>query len=436
MIDISNGRSHLHILPFSTSTIVIEAKKTKTFMSMSNQPVDMDFDDGHEHDSNEYDDESFDSGDDSFDSEEELDDAFAMYMEAACEGNKAPDVKKTSMELWNEFLTDQAKVLKLTDACCEKFELGDSTMANEVVQAVITNPGLTHVILGHRFLNMVDQIELLGAIATHHANTLTYLKLTLERGKGGSSLNVNALLTALTSTTKLTELELQNLTLQQSAERQVDMLASILQGSSLRQIYIFGLDVEGEDKQLGKLDPIFHALSTLEPLDELRLEGSGNPTAGSFVSVEALQQLLLEKQKWWRFGLDNMGLGDDHCAVIANMFARDDKYKVGDLLSLKSNPAITQFGYNKLFTVLYRKGRMGLVKVDDASWEAEFDLVRSMNNLHGRLDVVLDGMITSKMDWIDWISRIGASGGWEPDSKKLNYIWFALRDHPGIVEHD
>ena len=395
----------------------------------------MDVDDGNEHDSSDYDDDaSFESGDDSFDSEEELDDAFASYLEAACEGNKAPDVTKTPTEMWNEYLNGQAKVLKLTDACCAKFELRDSNMANEVVQAIITNPGLTHVILGHRFIDLVDQIELFNAIATHHANTLTYLKLNLEHG--GSSLNVNAMLSTLTSTKNLTELELQNVTLQQTVERQVDMLARILQASSLRQIYIFGLDVEDDEKQLGTLDPIFHSLSSLEPLDELRLEGSGNPITGSFVSVEALQQLLLQKQKWWSLGLDNMGLGDDHCAVIANMLARDEKCKVGDLLSLKSNPAITQVGYNNLFTVLYRKGRMGLVKVDDAIWEAEFDLVRSMNNLHGRLDVVLDGMITSKMDWIDWISRIGASGGWEPDSKKLNYIWFALRDHPSILELD
>lgn len=397
----------------------------------------MDAADGHQHDSSDYDDDaSFESGDDSFDSEEELDDAFALYMEAACEGNKAADVKKSPTEMWNEYLTGQAKVLKLTDACCEKFELRDSSMANEVVQAIITSPEITHVILGHRFLHMVDQIELFNAIATHHASTLTYLKLTLERAERGSSLNMNALLSTLARTTNLTELELQNVTLQQTAGRQVDLLARILQASSLRQIYIFGLDVQDDKKQLGKLDPIFHALSSLKPLDELRFEGSGNPIVGSIVSVEALQRLLLQKQNWWRFGLDNMGLGDDHCAIIANMLARDEKCKVGDLLSLKSNPAITQVGYNILFTVLYRKGRMGLVKVDDATWEAEFDLVRSLNNLHGRLDVVLDGMITSKMDWIDWISRIGASGGWEPDSKKLNYIWFALRDHPGVVESD
>ncbi|KAI2499076.1 hypothetical protein MHU86_15406 [Fragilaria crotonensis] len=384
----------------------------------------------------DYDGDSFDSEDENYDSDEDLDDAFTLYMEAACGGNRVIETKKSSAELWTEFLADQdSKVLKLTDEFVEKFELRDSTTANQVIQAVNGNRGLTHVILGHQFLQLVDQDRLFDAISTHHASTLTYLKLTPEFG--GSRLHVEALLATLAKASHLTELELHNLILQHT-EGEVEALAELLKAGSLRQIYIFGVGVEGMEsmENMGKLDSILQALSTLEPLDELRLEGLGSPAVGSLVSISALQELLLRKQKWWRLGLDNMGLSDDHCFVIADMFARNENCRAGDLLSLKSNPAVTQMGYQRMFTVFYRRGRMGLVKVDDQLWEAEFDLVRSMNNLHGRLEVIVDGMITSREDWVDWASKIGASSTWEADSKKLNYIWFALREHPGIVEQD
>ena len=398
----------------------------------SNPVVDMDEDDDDDSFIDHDDDASFDSEDENDDSDEDLDDAFALYMEAACEGNRMTETKKSPAELWTEFLTDPSKVLKVTDECVEKFELRDSTTANHVIKAVIDKPGLTHVILGHRFLQFVDQVRLFQAICTHHANTLTYLKLSPELE--GPPLHVEALLALLARAPQLAELELHNLILQQSG-KQVDALADIFKASSLRQIYVFGIGVKGTEN-LGQLDTIFRALRILEPLDELRLEGLGSPSAGSFVSSSALQELLLKKQKWWRLGLDNMGLSDDHCFVIAEMFARNENCRAGDLLSLKSNPAVTQMGYEKMFKVFYRRGRMGLVKVDDPKWEAEFDLVRSMNNLHGRLEVVVDGMITSRKSWIDWAAKVGASSRWESDSKKVNYLWFALREHPSIVERD
>jgi hypothetical protein len=380
----------------------------------------------------DYDDGSFDSEDENDDSSEDLDDAFTLYMEAACGGNRVTESMKSSAELWMEFLADHSKVLKLTDECVEKFELRDSTTANQVIQAVNWNRGLTHVILGHQFLQLVDQDRLFDAICTHHASTLTYLKLSPELE--GSTLHVEALLATLERASHLTELELHNLILKQT-QGEVEALAGLFKASSLRQIYIFGVGVEGMEN-MGKLDSIFHALSILEPLDELRLEGLDSPAVGSLVSVSALQELLLRKQKWWRLGLDNMGLSDDHCFVIADMFARNENCRAGDLLSLKSNPAVTQMGYERMFKVFYRRGRMGLVKVDDQMWEAEFDLVRSMNNLHGRLEVIVDGMITSREDWIHWASKIGASSAWEADNKKLNYLWFAVREHPCIVEQD
>jgi hypothetical protein len=404
---------------------IVEKDKQQSDDTSSNNMVETEDDS-----SSVEDDDSYDS-DDEYNSDEDFDEVFNQFLQAHEQDGLPNDPKKdipTPAELWKIFLFDlsESKVLKLTDACVEKYGIIDSDLARDMVHAVVSNPGLTHVILENQILQMVNQVELFQALSARHAKTLTYLKLCPDQG----TLNVNALMETLAHTKNLTELELHNLTLVSSASRQV--LAEIFKASALRQIYILGIDVISSDDRRGCLDPLFRAWSMLEPLDELRLEGIGSPES-PMVSTLALQELLLPKQKWWRLGLDNLGLGDEHCAVIADMFARNEKCKAGDLLSLKSNPKITHVGYKQMFNVFYNKGRMGLIKVDDAHWVAEFDLVRSMNNLHGRLDVVANGNITSKEEWIAWVSQLG-SRGWEPDSKKLNYMWFSLREHPEMVD--
>lgn len=400
----------------------------------SSTPIDnMDHDD-------QDDDEDFDddmSYDSEFDSEDDLDDAFGSFLMAAVhsQGEElratrqamvtalgAPELASNGPsphELWKTFLSNltsgESKVLKITDACFEKYACSDSDMTVEVVTVIQSNPGLTHVILGDKLLQHVQQVPLFQALSAHWT-TLTYVKLV----PGDGNLDVSAILQLLSTATGLTELELHNISLSQ---QQVEYFSQLLAASSLRQVYIFGIAVESKS-----LDTLFRGLSTLESLDELRLEGRAQST----VSTAALEQLLLHKQKWWRLSFDNLGLGDEHCSVIARMFARNEKCKAGDLLSLLSNPDITDAGFKTMFEVFFNKGRMGLIKVDDPRWVAEFDLVRSMNNLHGRLDVVPNGKIISKREWIDWVSKIG-NQGWEAETKRLNYMWFALRQNPEVV---
>jgi hypothetical protein len=394
---------------------------------------------------NDYDDnENFDGGDDdSFDSNlseddiDDLDDAFASYMEAQLTSMlPEPKVQETPDALWRIFLANikagESKVLKVTDACFEKYGLAavdiKHLLTEEVVDAVISNPGLTHVIFGDQFLGRINQTTLFQAVSAS-TEALTYLKLCPEQG----TLNVPSFFGILAAAKNLSELEVHNLALLDGAPSQVEQLGEILAASALKQVYIFGIKVEEPVQPMGQLDRLLRLLSTLAPLDELRLEGTGSPIQGSMVSTNGLRELIIAKEKWWRLGLDNLGLGDEHCAVIAEMFSRNEKCKAGDLLSLKVNPGISYMGYKTIFEVFYKKGRMGLIKVDDLAWEAEFDLVRSMNNLHGRLDIIKDGKIASKGDWADWISKLGSSG-WEGESKKLNYVWFALREHPAMFD--
>jgi hypothetical protein len=182
----------------------------------------------------------------------------------------------------------------------------------------------------------------------------------------------------------------------------------------------------------GAFDPVLYAARDANLLDELRLTLQGSPWPMPLISKTALEDLLLHKKKWWRLALEGVGLDDTHCDVLATLFKRDDACKVGDLLSLKSNPAIHQSGYKAIFSVFFNKQRMGMIKVDNAAWEAKFDLVRSMNNLHGRLDYLQKGVFQSRATWVEWLAKLG-SLGWEDDKHKLNYIWYTLRERPEFI---
>jgi hypothetical protein len=429
------------------------------------------------------------------DEDEELDDAFANYLRAACVGNVIAPSMKSPLEVWEDYISSLldskgvgigSTAFKVTDEDCNsKYGINDTDTANKILPFLEgTSGGVTHVILGSNYLSLVDHVRLFRALAMRHATTLTYLKLSIER------CNVKIMLGLLIKATNLKELELHNLTLC-SQERQVDIFAAILQRSVLRQLNLLQIQVLGNLPSCPSsscLDAILLAAANIETLDELRLKGAStkaittttttnttkistmtlekSSTMGGvqdtpMISCQALQNLLVRKKKWWRLGLDSLGLTDDHCHVLANCFASvttntndgdndantahklttastpssDSTIKVGDLLSLRSNPAMTQLGYKALFTVLYQKSRMGLVQVDDAFWVAEFDLVRSLNNLHGRLNVVSsEGTIRNRQDWIEWLARIGNGvGSWESDSKKLNYLWFAIRHNPEML---
>jgi len=225
----------------------------------------------------------------------------------------------------------------------------------------------------------------------------------------------------------------------------------------------------------GWLDPILLALAvptaeTTSPLDELKLIGNyhhhnhHNSTARkkipSAITPHALSALLQYKKKWWRLTLDGLGLQDEHLHVVTTMFRRDDTCKAGDLLSLERNPDISSSAYREFFEgCFFWKRRMGLIKVDDKAWEGQFDLVRSMNNLHNRLDYVVqesdtttaaitnttsqDGnndhyhqakcSFASQDKWIEWLAKLGTGLPWEDNKYRINYLWFTLMEKPEFI---
>jgi hypothetical protein len=342
----------------------------------------------------------------------------------------------------------------------------------ELVEAVSSSTGLTHAILGHKVLQLLGptgQLAVLQACCRH--DSLLFLKLGTDHSMQTGILCTSAILQALIAnkTPVLSEMEFRGVTLQNNAEVQ-QLVTCILQRTTiLRQLNLLGLEFPNQQTQQvsvthchGFLDPLLNALSQVEPLDELKLIGLGHPThstlpPNSVITSHALRDLLQVKKKWWRLVLDGMGLDDGHCHVMVELFARDDTCKAGDLLSLQQNPAVSESAIKQMAALFFRKRRMGAIKVDctctsngnsgnggigdgssptttspHAEWEHKFDLVRSMNNLHSRMDYIDGGAFVERSKWVEWLAKLNKAS-WADDKHKLNYLWFTLLEKPDMI---
>ena len=258
---------------------------------------------------------------------------------------------------------------------------------------------------------------------------------TEERGPlGGPSLSTSLLEAMLSTEWQWTELELRGLCIYTQAH--VDMLNLLVRRTTkLKQINLIDFDLSPELCQSPCcLDGLLEAAAGLCTLDELRL--CRRAELGTFVtnlvSPEAWQSLLTQKPKWWRLAMDGMGLDDRHAHVLAEALRSSTQCKVGDLLSLRNNPNLSD--YKSIMDVCFCKQRMGEVTVDDPQWVATFHVVRSMNNLHRRLEYVVPetGGYPSRDRWIEWLSVLG-NIGWQDDAHQVNYLWFTLLEQPNFV---
>jgi hypothetical protein len=323
----------------------------------------------------------------------------------------------------------------------------------QITAAVAANRGLTHVILGRRVWQLLGassteqslQRRLLQALS-RHAATVTYLKMGTEERDAPlceRPATTEALLHTWTAIpwSALTEIEVRGLVL--SSPRHVERLTALVcQTPTLKQVNLLGFFVhpallEASDVVTTPplLDGLLQAAAQVPGLDELRLSRCVTPDTTdipALVSPEVLQALLAAKPKWWRLGLDGLGLRDRHVQVLAQALVSAPACKMGDLLSLTDNPHVRD--YASLLRVCSSKGRMGSVQVDDPSWVATFDLVRSLNNLHRRLDYVVPetGGYPNRARWMDWLSVVG-NLPWQDEAHKLNYLWFTLLEQPDFV---
>jgi hypothetical protein len=69
--------------------------------------------------------------------------------------------------------------------------------------------------------------------------------------------------------------------------------------------------------------------------------------------------------------------------------------------------------------LFFLKRRMGAIKVDDKEWEAKFDLVRSMNNVHSRMDSIDNGALVSGNKWVDWLEKLNSVSSEDDKHKSI-----------------
>jgi hypothetical protein len=216
-------------------------------------------------------------------------------------------------------------------------------------------------------------------------------------------------------------------------------------GRPLPAAVLSGLVSSDNENGVGFLDPILHAMNRRHQQPVLLFLGDyDRPVNGpSLITVEALHLFLQsavdfdgEEQRWLR--LSCLGLGDDHCKVVAESLVQRDTSLEGALggLDLSENPAIGQAGYENILWLLNRAHWLGNIRVDDTSWQAKFKLVADMNTKHGRGEFLQSGVFDSNIDWVDWLARLAAldeNDDEADDPNTLNFIWYSLVEKPEFI---
>lgn len=246
-------------------------------------------------------------------------------------------VVQSPVDQWMEYMADiqtgMSKVLKLADEGLDWFfesQQGESNdeggalnlvpdnpaaLFTQIAEAIAGSPGLTHVIWGKRVWQLgspLQQHSVLQAMA-RHASTLTYWKMgTDERGLPlGSPAMTGALLETWNSQTGsspwvLTELELRGIVL--ASVQQVEMMTRVLRqmGATLKQVNLLGFFLHPTLLNQSSTPVFDNLIATISksciPLDEFRLcrcVTRDSFDIPSLISPEALQNLLLQKPKWW-----------------------------------------------------------------------------------------------------------------------------------------
>jgi hypothetical protein len=196
--------------------------------------------------------------------------------------------------------------------------------------------------------------------------------------------------------------------------------------------------------QTGSLDPILLALALVagEPCGQLSCfiiyceEAASNGV--SVVSPEALGTFFAEEPVEMpkrTFRLQNLGLNDDHCEVMAQELARRDDAVLRPInaLDLRGNPSIGQRGHAALLGLLNRRFNIHDLDVDDQNWNSTFDLVVYMNREYDRGRFLKNSVFPSKVMWLNFLAELATTDRCSSEMKKLNSIWYTLREDPDLI---
>jgi hypothetical protein len=201
------------------------------------------------------------------------------------------------------------------------------------------------------------------------------------------------------------------------------------------------LDAEAKT---GFLDPILLALAPVPGEPRRRVyhfelscaEAASN--AASVISPEALGAFFAVAQEPIEmpsrpFYLQNLGLNDNHCKVMAQELARDDtSLRQIHALDLTGNPSVGQTGYEALLGLLNRRFDIHVVDVEDQNWKATFDLVLYMNRICYRGHFLENGVFSSKAMWVNFLAELSTDRYYN-EARQLNAIWYTLREDPDLI---
>jgi hypothetical protein len=220
-----------------------------------------------------------------------------------------------------------------------------------------------------------------------------------------------------------------------SSRSEVERLAVGLKArvASLEVLWLSGIILDVEDKT-GFLDPILLALAPVhhgEPRGQLSafslscVEAALN--RASVVSPEALGAFFSEEPaegpRPRRVYLNNLGLNDTHCEVMAQELVRDDaSLSPISLLYLIGNPSIGQKGYEELLGLINRTFDIDGIAVDDQNWDSTFDLVNFMNREYHRGRFLENGVFPVKAIWVNFLAELTSTDRYWSEGKKLNAI--------------
>jgi hypothetical protein len=229
-----------------------------------------------------------------------------------------------------------------------------------------------------------------------------------------------------------------------SSRSEVERLAVGLKArvESLERLTLEDIVLDVESKT-AFLDPILLALAPVpgEPRSQLSyfrftcVENSSN--GASFVSPEALGAFFAGEpveMPSLTFHLQNLGLNDSHCEVMAQELVRDDALLRPIALDLTGNPSIGQQGHEALLGLLNRRFDIGVVEVDDQNWKKTFDLVVYINREYDRGRFLENGVFPSKAMWVNFLAELTNThhSPYIPP-RRLTAIWYTLRENPDWI---
>jgi hypothetical protein len=361
----------------------------------------------------------------------------------------------------------------------------ESTRAQqiELLAALVTNKNLQSVQLGYDFFsNLSDEQD--QARVFHRIASLPALSRLSVKGSAVAPgiIHTPLLLSALTTTqNRLEALTVWNIVL--SNESELDQLVELLKppcGRSLARLSLKlvvstttstnaasnngnpNMNDSGPScSKLGFLDPVLRALAPLSNDDDDEIGYYRQPPfftltgyqrssmhGPPLITVAALRAylaagVLFHGKENRSLTLEGLGLDDDHCQAIAEHFAvhKDDGTSDRMLrnLWLRNNPAIGKEGYAALMGLLNRHhATLYTIRVDDKSWEAQFDFVMNMNTEYGRGQFLEDGVFTSKAKWVDWLEWLDMNTSAPPkdsqeESRTVNFLFYSLLENPGFL---